>query len=106
MAKPPVAGILAVVLMCLDPDVTFHGSLHYLLYSLSLAMQPRFLMTVDEDLQPVQVSVRVGQAVSSYIMGRATSPAVHVLLYILSLLSHFCLLLLPFLSSLRSCCPG
>ena len=63
MSKPAVAGIATVCLMCFDMQSTFHGKLHYLLYSLSLAMQPRFLVTVDEDLQPVEVSVRVGQAV-------------------------------------------
>jgi 26S proteasome regulatory subunit N1 len=36
---------------------------HYLLYSLVTAIRPRVLITVDEDLTPVPVSVRVGTAV-------------------------------------------
>nr|GME13181.1 26S proteasome non-ATPase regulatory subunit 2 homolog A-like [Ipomoea batatas] len=37
------------------------GEYHYLLYFLSLAMMPRMLMTVDENLKPLSVPVRVGQ---------------------------------------------
>lgn len=45
---------------------------HYLLYSLFLAVQPRMLLTFDEDLKPVNVSVRVGQAVDT--VGQAGRP--------------------------------
>jgi 26S proteasome regulatory subunit N1 len=38
---------------------------HYLLYCLSTAMFPRCLVTLDESLKPLHVSVRVGQAVRS-----------------------------------------
>ena len=34
---------------------------HYMLFNLSLAMQPRMLVTFDEKLQPLPVTVRVGQ---------------------------------------------
>ena len=34
---------------------------HYMLYYLTPAIQPRMLVTFDEALQPVSVSVRVGQ---------------------------------------------
>lgn len=37
------------------------GKSHYVLYGLVAAMQPRMLVTFDEELQPLQVSVRVGQ---------------------------------------------
>lgn len=37
------------------------GKSHYLLYVLATAMQPRWLVTLDENLQPLNVSVRVGQ---------------------------------------------
>ena len=37
---------------------------HYILYTIVTAIQPRMLITVDEDLNPLPVSVRVGQAVS------------------------------------------
>jgi 26S proteasome regulatory subunit N1 len=40
-----------------------------MLYHLSLAMYPRILSTFDEDLNPLSVSVRVGQAVD--VVGQA-----------------------------------
>lgn len=39
------------------------GKSHYLLYVLATAMQPRWLVTLDENLQPLNVSVRVGQVI-------------------------------------------
>lgn len=51
---------------------------HYLLYSLTLAMQPRLLITLIEDemnpenLKQVNVSVRVGQAVD--VVAQAGKP--------------------------------
>lgn len=36
------------------------GRSHYLLYTLAAAMQPRMLVTFDEDLSPLPVPVRVG----------------------------------------------
>lgn len=47
-------------------------SSHYLLYFLVTAMHPRFLITLDEDLQPLPVNVRVGQAVD--VVGQAGRP--------------------------------
>lgn len=34
---------------------------HYMLYYLTPAIQPRMLVTFDEALQPLSVTVRVGQ---------------------------------------------
>ena len=34
---------------------------HYMLFYLTPAIQPRMLVTFDEDLNPLQVTVRVGQ---------------------------------------------
>ena len=45
---------------------------HYLLYFLVPAMHPRMLITLDEDLKPLPVSVRVGQAVD--VVGQAGRP--------------------------------
>jgi 26S proteasome regulatory subunit N1 len=45
---------------------------HYLLYYLIPAMYPRFLVTLDESLKPLTVSVRVGQAVET--VGQAGRP--------------------------------
>ncbi|CRK19948.1 hypothetical protein BN1708_003236 [Verticillium longisporum] len=45
---------------------------HYLLYFLVTAMHPRFLVTLGEDLKPLKVNVRVGQAVD--VVGQAGRP--------------------------------
>ena len=37
------------------------GKSHYLLFCLTPALQPRMLVTFDEELKPLPVSVRVGQ---------------------------------------------
>lgn len=49
----------------LEPHSLILGRSHYLLYSLALAMQPRWLLTLDETLFPISVTVRVGQAVDT-----------------------------------------
>ena len=51
---------------------TILGHAHYLLYSIVPAIQPRMLTTVDEYLNPLPVSVRVGQAVD--VVGQAGKP--------------------------------
>jgi 26S proteasome regulatory subunit N1 len=43
-----------------------------LLYTLAAAMQPRMLVTFDEDLNPLPVPVRVGLAVD--VVGQAGKP--------------------------------
>lgn len=45
---------------------------HYLLYFIVPAMHPRFLITLGEDMKPLPVSVRVGQAVD--VVGQAGRP--------------------------------
>ena len=56
----------------LDVKTTILGKSHYLLYSLATAMQPRMLVTFDDELRPLPVSVRVGQAVD--VVGQAGKP--------------------------------
>jgi 26S proteasome regulatory subunit N1 len=51
---------------------TILDRLHYLLYFLTPAMNPRFLVTMDTDLQPLSVNTRVGQAVET--VGQAGRP--------------------------------
>ena len=58
-----VGGILAVLISFLDVKNTILGKSHYMLFNLSLAMQPRMLVTFDEKLQPLPVTVRVGQVI-------------------------------------------
>merc|ERR1719444_621993 len=51
---------------------TILGKSHYLLFHLVPAMRPRWLITVDEDLNEIKVPVRVGQAVDT--TGQAGRP--------------------------------
>lgn len=44
------------------------GKSHYVLYGLVAAMQPRMLVTFDEELRPLPVSVRVGQVSNRDLM--------------------------------------
>jgi len=67
MSRVAVSGLLAVLHASLDMEKTIFDNSHYFLYCIVTAMQPRMLITVDEDLNPLPVSVRVGQAVR-YIM--------------------------------------
>ena len=48
------------------------GSYHYYLFYLVTAMYPRFLITLDESLNSLQVTVRVGQSVE--VAGQAGRP--------------------------------
>lgn len=57
---------------CVNLRRTILGRQHYLMYHLVPAMFPRMLITVDEELQPFPVSVRVGQAVDT--IGQAGLP--------------------------------
>ena len=45
---------------------------HWMLYFLATAMRPRFLITLDEQLNTLPVSVRVGKAVD--VVGQAGRP--------------------------------
>jgi len=70
----PNAGAALVTLMhvLLDFKGLILGKHHYLLYVLIAAAAPRMLITVDEELKPLPVSVRVGTAVD--IVGLAGKP--------------------------------
>jgi len=72
MSPVAVAGLLAVLVALLDVKTTILGKSHYLLYGLATAMQPRMLVTFDEELRALPVSVRVGQAVD--VVGQAGKP--------------------------------
>ena len=74
MSKPQfwVSKDLPVTVPPLTDDLIFAGKSHYLLYGLATAMQPRMLVTFDENLSPLPVSVRVGQAVD--VVGQAGKP--------------------------------
>lgn len=97
MSPVAVAGLLATLVSFLDvknskfsiifmftqsSTMLFHryfisfavilGRSHYLLYTLATAMQPRMLVTFDEDLNQLTVPVRVGMAVD--VVGQAGKP--------------------------------
>lgn len=72
MSPVSVAGLLGCILPFLDVKSTILSKSHYLLYALSTAIQPRMLVTFDEELRPLPVTVRVGQAVD--VVGQAGKP--------------------------------
>ncbi|KAK3990060.1 armadillo-type protein [Cladorrhinum sp. PSN332] len=72
LSRVSAAGLLAVVVAMIDAKQFITKDSHYLLYFLITAMHPRFLVTLDEDLQPLTVNVRVGQAVD--VVGQAGKP--------------------------------
>jgi 26S proteasome regulatory subunit N1 len=72
LSRVSAAGLLTVLVSLIDAKQFILGDHHYLLYFLITAMFPRFLITLDEDLQPLTVNVRVGQAVD--VVGQAGRP--------------------------------
>uniref|UniRef100_T1PCC6 26S proteasome non-ATPase regulatory subunit 2 n=1 Tax=Musca domestica TaxID=7370 RepID=T1PCC6_MUSDO len=67
-----VAGLMATLVSLLDVKNLILGRSHYLLYTLVPAMQARMLVTFDEDLNQLQVPVRVGMAID--VVGQAGKP--------------------------------
>jgi len=67
-----LAGLLSVMVSFLDVKHIILGRSHYLLYCLTTAMYPRMLVTFDEEMRPIPVTVRVGQAVD--VVGQAGKP--------------------------------
>jgi 26S proteasome regulatory subunit N1 len=72
LSKVAAAGLLTVLVSLIDAKSFILGDSHYLLYFVCTAMAPRLLITLDEDLKPLTVNVRVGQAVD--IVGQAGRP--------------------------------
>ena len=73
LSRVAAAGLLTVAISLIDnPKAFILGENHYLIYYLVTAMYPRFVVTLDEELKPVQVNVRVGQAVD--VVGQAGRP--------------------------------
>mmetsp|Transcript_28465 Transcript_28465/g.51437 ORF Transcript_28465/g.51437 Transcript_28465/m.51437 type:complete len:922 (-) Transcript_28465:95-2860(-) len=69
---PALGGVLTLIYACFDLKSTLLDKTHYLLYYLTCAMNPRMLITVNEDLSWRPVNVRVGQAVET--VGQAGKP--------------------------------
>lgn len=72
MSRQAVCGLLATLMAFTDVRGTILEKSHWMLFWLSNAMSPRFLITLDEDLNPLPVSVRVGAAVD--VVGQAGKP--------------------------------
>ena len=72
LSQVAAAGLLTVLVAMIDAKQFILSDSHYLLYFIVTAMHPRFLVTLDEDLKPLQVNVRVGQAVD--VVGQAGRP--------------------------------
>ena len=68
-----MAGILVLLHACIDLKGTILDKMHYLLYYLTPAMNPRYLCMIDsESNTSVSTSVRVGMAVET--VGQAGRP--------------------------------
>eukprot|EP01133_Synstelium_polycarpum_P010900 gene10900-12705_t len=67
-----LAGLLVLLHAGLDIKNLLFTKAHYLFYSIVCSMYPRMLMTLDENLKPLPVSVRVGQSVDT--VGQAGKP--------------------------------
>ena len=72
LSRVSAAGLLSVLVAMIDAKQFVTKDSHYLLYFLVTSMHPRFLVTLDEDLKPLTVNVRVGQAVD--VVGQAGRP--------------------------------
>ncbi|KAK4251549.1 armadillo-type protein [Corynascus novoguineensis] len=72
LSRVSAAGLLTVLVAMIDSKQFITSNSHYLLYFLVTAMHPRFLVTLDENLKPLTVNVRVGQAVD--VVGQAGRP--------------------------------
>ncbi|KAI5868467.1 26S proteasome regulatory complex, non-ATPase subcomplex, Rpn1 subunit [Durotheca rogersii] len=72
LSRVATSGLLAVLVAMIDAKQFITSNSHYLLYFLVTAMHPRFLVTLDENLKPLTVNVRVGQAVD--VVGQAGRP--------------------------------
>ncbi|KAG8761601.1 proteasome regulatory particle base subunit [Ceratobasidium sp. 428] len=72
MSKTAVAGLLATLVAFTDAKAFILDKSHWMLYFLVTAMYPRFMITLDENLESIPVTVRVGQAVD--VVGLAGKP--------------------------------
>lgn len=72
LSRPAIAGLLATIMAFTDAKAFVLDKYHWMLYFLVTAMYPRFLITLNEDLESLPVTVRVGQAVD--IVGQAGKP--------------------------------
>ena len=72
MNPAALGGMLVLIHSCLDLKSTLLDKTHYLLYYLTCAMNPRMIITVNDDMEWRPVTVRVGQAIET--VGQAGKP--------------------------------
>lgn len=80
MSPTSIAGLLTILLACLDMKNTLLSEFHILMFMLATAIRPRMCMTVarpqgnvaETEFEHVKVKVRVGQAVET--VGQAGNP--------------------------------
>ncbi|PWY99431.1 26S proteasome regulatory complex, non-ATPase subcomplex, Rpn1 subunit [Testicularia cyperi] len=72
MSRTAIAGILSLLTSMTDARGFVLDRSHWMLFFLSSAMYPRFLITLDENLEDLPTSVRVGKAVD--VVGQAGKP--------------------------------
>lgn len=72
MKPAAMAGLLPVMVAALEMEKTILKKYHHLLFHLVPAMSPRMMMTVDEKMEVLPVTVRVGTAVET--VGQAGRP--------------------------------
>uniref|UniRef100_T1KYB2 Uncharacterized protein n=1 Tax=Tetranychus urticae TaxID=32264 RepID=T1KYB2_TETUR len=57
-----LASVLITIFSCLDVRSTFLGKLHHLIYYLTPAIRPRFIVTLDDKkLEPIEVPLGIGE---------------------------------------------
>ncbi|KAF8646742.1 hypothetical protein AX16_007083 [Volvariella volvacea WC 439] len=72
MGRPAIAGLLATLVAFTDAKAFILDKYHWMLFFLVPAIYPRFLIALDDELNPMPVTVRVGQAVD--VVGQAGKP--------------------------------
>ncbi|KAH8830118.1 armadillo-type protein [Flagelloscypha sp. PMI_526] len=72
LSRTALAGLLGTITAFTDAKGFVLDKYHWMLFFLAPSMQPRFLITLNEDLEPLPVTVRVGQAVD--VVGQAGKP--------------------------------
>ena len=70
--KRSLAGILITLFSFTETEALICDKHQFLLYSLALAMKPKLVMTVDENLKPKDVQLMIGQAID--IVGQTGNP--------------------------------
>lgn len=64
-SKAGMGSLFLIANLMLDAEINFVTKFHYSLYYLVPAIYPRWLFTLDENLENFPISVRVGQAVDT-----------------------------------------